>query len=24
CSGRTDFFNISRSETFKSWSQIHL
>ncbi|PLP01926.1 LuxR family transcriptional regulator, partial [Klebsiella pneumoniae] len=23
-SGRTDFFNISRSETFKSWSQIHL
>ncbi|MBF8469268.1 LuxR family transcriptional regulator, partial [Klebsiella oxytoca] len=21
CSGRTDFFNISRSETFKAWTQ---
>ncbi|MDJ1655432.1 LuxR C-terminal-related transcriptional regulator [Raoultella sp. Ech2A] len=23
CSGRTDFFNISRSETFKAWSQLN-
>ncbi|MDU7372445.1 MAG: LuxR C-terminal-related transcriptional regulator [Klebsiella michiganensis] len=23
CSGRTDFFNISRSETFKAWTQLN-